>query len=348
MDAFFAAVEVREHPEYKGKPVIVGGLPEHRGVVSTCSYEARKYGIHSAMPSKTAVKLCPHAIFIRPHFELYKRASNRIKEIFYKFTDCVQMVSVDEAYLDVTENKLIEKSATKLANMIKQEIYNQTKLIASAGVSYNKFLAKIASEMDKPDGLFVITPDKCRTVLDNLKIEKFHGIGKVTAKKMKSLGIFTGKDLLKWSQQDLIRHFGKIGKFYYEVVRGIDNRAVGESAKRKSYGKESTFYQDIGDVNVMIEYLSKTAKRISENLKAKNLKARTITVKIKYEDFELNTRSKTLYQATSDYKTIFKTSQDLLIKNLNKNKKIRLLGISVANFDPKLRYVQLLLNFGED
>ncbi len=347
MDAFFAAVEIRENPLLKGKPVIVGGLPERRGVVSTCSYEARKYGIHSAMPSATAVKLCPHAVFLRPNFELYSRVSREIKSIFYEFTDIVQSVSIDEAYLDVTQNKLSEQSATRIAQMIKRRIYEKTKLTASAGVSYNKFLAKIASEMDKPDGLFVITPNDSIKILDNLKIEKFHGIGKVTAKKMKSLGIFTGKDLRKWSLSDLVRHFGKVGKFYYDVVRGIDNRTLTERAKRKSYGKESTFYQDIDDVNTMIDYLRKTAKRISERLKEKKMRGRTITLKIKYADFELNTRSKTLFEPTNDFETIFHTAKMLLINNLIKDKKVRLLGISISNFNEKLKYVQLLLDFGE-
>ncbi len=345
MDAFFAAIEIRENPNLKGKPVIVGGLPDKRGVVSTCSYEARRYGIHSAMPSITAIKLCPEAIFLKPNFDLYRQVSQQIKNIFLQFTNIVQSVSIDEAYLDVTQNKLDEVSATKIARLIKQKIYEETKLTASAGVSYNKFLAKIASELDKPNGLFVITPQNAIQVLDNLAIEKFHGIGKVTAKKMKNLGIYTGKDLRKWRLNDLIRHFGKIGKFYYEVVRGIDERAVTTKSERKSYGKESTFYKDIQDKALMLNFFEKTAKRISENLKAKKLLGKTITIKIKYADFTTVTRSKTLQTYTNAYEEIFNTAKTLLLANLIENKKVRLLGITVSNFEKKQRYYQLYFNF---
>jgi DNA polymerase-4 len=348
MDAFFAAVEQRENPEYAGKPIIVGGMPDKRGVVATCSYEARKYGIHSAMPSALAIKLCPKAIFLRPRFDLYKKISLQIREIFNKYTHKIEVVSIDEAYLDVTENKLNEKSATVLAKMIKKEIFNKTHLTASAGVSYNKFLAKIASEMKKPDGLFVIPPDKAEIILENLKIEKFHGIGKVTAQKMKKLGIFTGKDLKKRELAELVRLFGKVGEFYYNVVRGIDNREVKNSTKRKSYGKESTFTRDLSDLPEMLDYLKKTTKTICQGLKNRKNKIKTVSVKIKYSDFQTVIRSKTLMDFTNDFEAIFPVVKNLFLNNVIEDKKIRLLGVSVSNFLKKYRYYQLVLPFDKE
>lgn len=347
MDAFFAAAEIRENPQYRGKPVIVGGAPDKRGVVSTCSYEARKYGIHSAMASALAVRLCPHAIFLRPHFELYSSISKQIREIFYKYSDLVEPVSIDEAYLDVTQNKLNIKSATILAKKIKAEIFEQTKLTASAGVSYNKFLAKIASEMNKPDGLFVVRPQDSEKILNELPISKFHGIGKVTAAKMKNLGIYFGKDLKRVDLNELTRHFGKVGKFYYNVVRGEDNRIVGAVSKRKSYGKESTFYEDIDDLKTMQTYLKKVAYQISEALKKRNLIAKTINIKIKYADFEVAVRSETISDMTNDPNMIYFIAKKLLLKNLNRDKKVRLLGISLSNLmeKAKVKYIQLVFDF---
>ena len=347
MDAFFAAAEIRENPQYKGKPVIVGGNPHKRGVVSTCSYEARKYGIHSAMPAITALRLCPHAIFLRPNFDLYSSISRQIREIFYMFTDVVEPVSIDEAYLDVTENKFGEKSATILARKIKKEIFAQTKLTASAGVSYNKFLAKIASEMDKPDGLFVIRPQDSEKILNNLPIGKFHGIGKVTEAKMKNMNIYNGRDLKKQTLQSLINHFGRVGEFYYNVVRGIDNRKVGNFTKRSSYGKEGTFEKDIDDINIMLDYMKRTSERIAVGLQKKNIHGKTISIKVKYADFKVITRNRTLEEWTNDADVIYEVVKNLLIKNLDKNKKVRLLGVSLSNIENKnkVKYIQLLFDF---
>lgn len=331
MDAFFAAVEIREHPEYRGKPIIVGGSPKSRGVVSTCSYEARKYGIHSAMASSLAAKLCPKAIFVRPHFELYKQASEKIRKIFAEFTNIIEPVSIDEAYLDVTKNKKNMVSATNIAKLIKTKIYQKTKLTASAGVSYNKFLAKIASDLDKPDGLVVITPERALRVLKKLPIGQFYGIGKVTEKKMKNLGIYHGKDLLKWSKMELVKHFGKAGNYFYNVVRGKDERPVQTTYKRKSLGKERTFSHDIKDINLMKKFLEELSGQISEKLIEKNIKGKTITLKIKYSDFTLKTRSLTVNEYLQKQKDIYYFASNLLDKNLIPGKKIRLLGISISN-----------------
>jgi DNA polymerase-4 len=331
MDAFFAAVEVRDHPEYKGKPVVVGGSPQSRGVVSTCSYEARKFGIHSAMASSIAYKLCPHAIFVHGRFEEYKKASQQIQTIFFEVCDQVEMVSIDEGYLDVTENKWNEKSATNIAKWIKNKIFQTTKLTASAGVSYNKFLAKIASDLNKPDGLVVIPPQKAMEVLDTLPIRKFHGIGKVSEKKMLDLGIKNGLELRKWSLLDLNKHFGKVGTFYYNVVRGIDEREVKTYHVRKSIGKERTFAEDIAEPEKLLIFLQNCAHDISQKLQEKGAKAKTVTLKIKFANFDIITKSKTAPQAVQEDFIIFQIVRDMFLLNLQDKRKIRLLGISVSN-----------------
>ena len=331
MDAFFAAVEIRDHPEYKGKPLIVGGSPNSRGVVSTCSYEARKYGIHSAMPSAKAYKLCPQAIFVHGRFDAYREASDQIRKIFFEYTDLVQPVSIDEAYLDVTSNKKNIRSATHIAREIKQKIFEKTKLTASAGVSYNKFLAKIGSDMDKPDGLVVIPPEKAAEILENLPIRKFHGIGKAGEKNMKKIGIKTGADLKKWSLKDLIKHFGKMGSHYYYIVRGIDNSEVTTDRIRKSLGTERTFVEDLNDKVKLLEFLEKSADKISSKMKKEKFRARTLTLKIKFANFDVITKSKTLTSGFDDFQIIRNYAQELLLENFNERRKIRLLGISVSN-----------------
>jgi len=331
MDAFFAAVEVCDHPEYKGKPLIVGGDPGSRGVVATCSYEARKYGIHSAMASAIAYKLCPQAIFVHGRYDVYSNISNQIREIFDEYSNLVEPVSIDEAYLDVTYNKKGIKSATLIAQEIKKRIFKETRLTASAGVSYNKFLAKVASDMDKPDGLVVIPPKKAREVLETLPIGKFHGIGKVTEKKMKNLGIHCGKDLKAQSLEELVRHFGKTGKYYYYVVRGIDKREVTPARERKSIGNENTFAVDLDDLEVMKEYLLKCSEKIEERMKKHDAIGRTITLKIKYPDFYQATRSRTINKPTNDKNIIYGTVTELLEETLVKQCSVRLLGISVSN-----------------
>ncbi|HEX37315.1 MAG TPA: DNA polymerase IV [Candidatus Cloacimonetes bacterium] len=333
MDAFFAAVEVRDHPEYKGKPLIVGGDPGSRGVVATCSYEARKYGIHSAMASAIAYKLCPHAIFVHGRYEVYSQISKQIRGIFDEFSHLVEPVSIDEAYLDVTYNKKGMKSATLIAKEIKKRILEKTKLTASAGVSYNKFLAKVASDMEKPDGLVVIPPEKAKEVLEKLPIGKFYGIGKITEKKMKNLGIHCGKDLKAQSLEELVRHFGKTGKYYYYVVRGIDKREVTPERERKSIGNENTFAVDLDDPDAMKDYLQQCAEKIEERMKKHNALGRTITLKIKYPDFYQATRSRTINKPTNDKHIIYSTATKLLDETLVKQCRVRLLGISVSNLE---------------
>ncbi len=349
MDAFFAAVEQRDFPELRGKPVVIGGKPNSRGVVSTCSYEARKYGIHSAMPSAFAYRLCPSAIFVRPRFEAYKQASEEVMKIFYEYTDKVEQVSIDEAYLDVTENKFNMKSASIIAEEIRKKIKERTGLTASAGVSYNKFLAKIGSEMNKPDGLTIIRPRDAKDVLENLPIRKFHGIGKKTEEKMKAINVFFGRDLKKISMNEMIERFGKVGYFYYNIVRGKDERIVGKSGKRHSIASESTFAEDIDDVDYMLRYLRRIATKLGDNIQKKKLIAKTVSIKIKYGDFKQITRSYTSPFPINSEKDIYDISKKLLINSLEKDRKIRLLGISISNIINKEKEVyQLILPFYEE
>ncbi|HEY9663708.1 MAG TPA: DNA polymerase IV, partial [Allocoleopsis sp.] len=266
MDAFYASVEQRDQPRYRGKPIVVGGRPEQRGTVATASYEARQYGIHSAMPSRTARQLCPHLIFVPPRFEVYRGISAQIREIFYRYTDLVEPVALDEAYLDVTENKLNIPSATWIAQAIQTSIYAETGLTASAGVSINKFLAKIASGMNKPSGLFLIAPTEAAAFVEHLPIEQFHGIGEVTAGKMHQLGIMQGADLKQWSEADLVRHFGKPGQFFYRIARAQDNRPVNPNRERKSIGVETSFAVDLDSHAAAIEELGKLVPLLKERL----------------------------------------------------------------------------------
>ena len=265
MDAFYASVEQRDFPEYVGKPIVVGGKPEGRGgVVATASYEARKFGIRSAMPSKKALQLCPHVIFVYPRFAAYKEASKKIREIFERYTDLIEPLSLDEAFLDVTENKKGITSAIEIAKQIKLAIKEEVNLTASAGVSSSKFVAKIASDMNKPDGLTFIAPEKIEEFMEKLPVEKFFGVGKVTADKMKGMGIHKGSDLKKMTEEELVHSFGKPGRFYYKIVRGIDNRAVQPHRETKSMGAEDTFAEDLTTLEAMNEELDKIAELEAE------------------------------------------------------------------------------------
>jgi DNA polymerase-4 len=332
MDAFYASIEQRDNPSLKGKPVIVGGDPDRRGVVSTCSYEARKYGIRSAMPSKTAIRLCPHAVFLHPRFDVYKKVSKQFISICHDYTDIVEPLSLDEAFLDVTENKKNVTSATVIAMEIKKRIFNETGLTASAGVSYNKFLAKTASEINKPDGIAVIHPDRAETFLESMPIGKFFGIGKVSEKRMIALGINNGFDLKKTPLEKLTKHFGKAGKFYYDIVRGIDDRPVMPAREKKSYGREITLDEDILDMDLIRSILTDIALELESALKRKNIKGRTVTLKVKYFDFQLATRSTTLEVPVDNAQAILEEIFPLLEHTEAGRKKIRLLGISISNF----------------
>jgi DNA polymerase-4 len=339
MDAFYASVEQRDNPEYRGKPLIVGGSPEGRGgVVAAASYEVRKFGVRSAMPSKKAKQLCPHAIFVYPRFAAYKEVSLKIREIFHRYTDLIEPLSLDEAYLDVTEDKLGIGSAIEIAKEIKKAIKEELNLTASAGVSSSKFVAKIASDIQKPDGLTFIGPSKIEAFMEALPVEKFFGVGKVTSDKMKRMHIFTGADLKKLTEEELVKHFGKVGHFYFKIVRGIDNRIVQPDRETKSVGAEDTFSYDLQEIEEMNIELAKIAKLVHHRLERYHLQGRTITLKIKYHDFKQITRNQSFNVPLSDYDTIIATAKILLLKTEPENKKIRLLGISLSNFgEPKIK-----------
>jgi DNA polymerase-4 len=333
MDAFYASVEQRDNPEYRGKPLVVGGLPQGRGgVVAAASYEARKFGIRSAMPSKKALELCPDVLFVYPRFPAYKEVSGQIREIFRRHTDLIEPLSLDEAYLDVTEDKQNIGSAIEIARQIRQAIKTELRLTASAGVSINKFVAKIASDINKPDGLTFIAPSQVEAFMEQLAVEKFYGVGKVTADKMKKMGLFTGADMKKLTEEELVNRFGKAGRFYYDIVRGIDERAVQPDRETKSVAAEDTFAYDLTHVEEMNTELDKIAQIVCGRLQKYELKGRTITLKIKYSDFKQITRSLSLPQAVNDFETVAATSKQLLAGTDLVDKKIRLLGISLSNF----------------
>lgn len=345
MDAFYASVEQRDFPEFKGKAIAVGGSPDGRGVVTTASYEARKYGVKSAMSSWQALQLCPHLIFTHPRFEVYKEVSYHIREIFKRYTDKIEPLSLDEAYLDVTENKIDSNSAIDIAKEIKEAIKTELNLTASAGVSINKFIAKIASDMNKPDGLTFIGPSKVISFLETLPVEKFFGVGKVTAAKMHRMGIRTGLDLKQKSETFLFKHFGKTGRFYYKMVRGIDHRPVVADRQSKSIGAEDTFENDIHHLEVLEEKLKLIAEKVAKRLAVKQLKGKTLTLKVKFSDFEQITRNHSFSAYIADDATIAQTAIELLHKIDLDDKKIRLLGITLSNFpiESKFKEEQLRL-----
>ena len=331
MDAFFASVEQRDNPSLLGLPVIVGGKPDSRGVVAACSYEARKFGVHSAMPSSTAYRLCPKAIFVAPRFDAYREASLQINEIFKQFTKLVEPLSLDEAYLDVTDIAGRSHSATAVAAEIKSEIKSNVNLTASAGVSYNKFLAKIASDMDKPDGLFVIKPDKAEAFVEQLEIRKFFGVGKVTEKKMHSLGIFIGADLKKLDLVQLQTQFGRSGSYFYNIVRGIDDRPVRARRQRKSIGKETTFADNVVDKREIWDTLQNIAEKLEIIMREKQIIARTVTLKAKYANFQLITRSQTTTDRVLTSANILSILPKLLKKTEVGKRPIRLIGVTLSN-----------------
>lgn len=291
MDAFYASVEQRDNPDIRGLPVVVGGKPNGRGVVAACSYEARAFGIHSAMPSAEAGRRCPHAVFVTPRFGVYQQASRSIHEVFREFTDVVEPLSLDEAYLDVTRNTLFGGSAWKLAGEIRQLILERTGLVASAGVSYNKFLAKIASDYKKPDGLYCILPEQGEQFVAGLPVGRIHGVGRVTEARMHALGIYTGGDLRRWSEQELAAEFGKSSAYYYRLARGIDHRPVRASRTRKSLGSERTFSSNITHDGHMLEVLRSLTDELLQELSEKQLCASTMSVKVRFSDFSTFTRA---------------------------------------------------------
>jgi DNA polymerase-4 len=334
MDAFYASVEQRDNPELKGKPVVVGGDPHARGVVAACSYEARKFGIHSAMPAATAHRLCPNAIFIRSRFDVYRSVSARIREIFCEYTDLVEPLSLDEAFLDVTQNKKGIPLATLIARDIKKQIFHRTGgLTASAGVSFNKFIAKVASDLNKPDGITVITPGMAAEFIEKLPIRKFFGVGKVTEEKMLNLGIRTGVDLKRYEREQLIALFGKSGGYFHDIAHGLDDRPVEPDRIRKSMGQETTLLEDIDDRERMLEILAEIAADLENDLNKSGRKGRTITLKIKYADFQQITRSVTLDQPADSAAIMMAQVSQLILKTEAGKRKVRLLGIAISNFE---------------
>jgi len=330
MDAFYASVEQRDNPELQNKALAVGGGSE-RGVVAAASYEARKFGIRSAMSGEVARRLCPHLIFVKPRFSIYKEVSKVVHSIFYQYTDLVEALSLDEAYLDVTNNKKGIPSATLIAEEIRIKIYELTGLTASAGISINKFLAKVASDYNKPNGQKTIPPEEVINFLSDLDVRKYHGVGKVTADKMYRKGWYTGADLRNQSLSTLEKHFGKSGQFFYNVVRGIHLSPVRPQRKPKSVGAERTFDENISSEVFMVSRLEDIASALGHRLLNTKVSGKTITLKIKYSDFVSQTRSKTVPYYTADIAVILETAKELLFQEKLKNS-VRLLGISLSNF----------------
>lgn len=331
MDAFFASVEQRDHPELKGKPLAVG-FDGPRGVVATASYEARKFGVHSAMSMAKAKQLCPSLIIVNSDHHHYSQVSHEIHEIFREYTDLIEPISIDEAFLDVTDNKKKMESAVDLAMEIKRKIHEKTKLTASAGISYNKFLAKIASDYRKPDGLFCIPPDEALDFIAQLPIEKFWGIGPKTASRMHQMGIFNGSQLRQVSRSHLIEVFGKAGAIYYSFSRGIDDRPVIVEHERKSVGCEQTFLEDLTLRGQLIIELYHTVMELVERIEKSGFKGKTLTLKVKYSDFSQITRSTTGNQILSSKDNILPLAKNLLQSiEFSPTHPIRLLGLSVSN-----------------
>lgn len=346
MDAFYASVEQMDNPALRGKPVAVGGS-ENRGVVSAASYEARKFGVRSAISGVLAKKYCPEIIFVRPRFDRYKEISTKIHKIFHEYTNLVEPLSLDEAYLDVTQNKKGNPSASLLAQEIRLRILNEVGLTASAGISVNKFVAKIASDINKPNGQKTVNPDEILEFLEELPIRKFYGVGKVTTEKMYQLGIFTGLDLKSKSEEFLEKHFGKSGLFYYNVVRGIHNSEVKAHRITKSVAAEHTFDVNLSSEIFMLEQLDRIATSLEKRLKKHKLSGKTVTLKIKYSDFTQQTRSKTLPYFISDKSLILEIVEELLYQEKMKDS-VRLLGISLNNLnneEKKAVVVQLKFSF---
>jgi DNA polymerase-4 len=346
MDAFYASIEQRDNPDLRGKPVAVGGSSD-RGVVAAASYEARKFGVRSAMASKIAIRKCPHLVFVKPRFDAYKYVSQQIKNIFADYTPLIEPLSLDEAYLDVTENLKGMRSATHIAQEIKQRIVETTQLTASAGVSYNKFLAKLASDFRKPNGLYVIQPNEGEAFVATLPVERFHGVGRVTSEKMNKMGILTGEDLKSKTEVFLRTHFGKIGSYYFNIARGIDDRPVESDRIRKSVGSENTFEQDLETLAEMEQGLLSLIEDVWKWCTRTQIYGRTVTLKIKFNDFQTITRSRSAFLPIREKALFEKITFELLEENFPLDKPVRLLGVSLHNLGDEhpTEGQQLTLNF---
>ena len=345
MDAFFASVEQRDNPDLRGKPVAVGGS-RARGVVAAASYEAREFGVRSAMPSSVAARKCPNLIFVPPRFEVYKEVSQQIRDIFYAYTDLVEPLSLDEAFLDVTENKRQMNSATDIAREIRQRIYDETGLTASAGISVNKFIAKVASDINKPNGQKLIHPTQIDDFTANLEIKRFFGIGRVTTEKLNGMGIHTGADLRKYTRPELVQLFGKSGRYYYHICRGEDERPVRPDRIRKSVGAERTYSEDLSELAGQLDALRRIAEEVGRRMKQGNYRGKTITIKLRYSDFTTQTRSRSIDHFTDKEAEIYTIASELL-EGHPRAQALRLLGISVSNLDTEIQSTggQLTLDF---
>ncbi|MGY3778270.1 DNA polymerase IV [Isobaculum melis] len=349
MDAFFASVEERDHPEYIGKPLIIARHPKEtagRGVVTTANYEARKYGVHSAMSAQKAYELCPNGIFVPGNMQKYRDISSEIHQIFREYTDLIEPRSLDEAYLDVTDNKKGITSATVVAKMIQKDIYETLHLTSSAGVSYNKFIAKLASDFQKPRGITVIPPEDALAFLQALPIEKFHGIGKKTAEKMQSFAIYTGADLYQYNEMDMIQKFGKMGYSFYRKVRGIDNSPVQPQIERKSIGREHTYGKFLTTEEQVQQELRQLANAVAASLKKHQQHGRTVVIKVRYADYHTVTKRKSLAVYLKNEADILFYADELWSEVQGLEKEIRLLGITVTNLDPlSFENIQLPLEY---
>lgn len=347
MDAFYASVEQRDNPQLRGKPVIVGGRPDGRGVVAACSYEAREFGVHSAMPSAEAVRRCPNAIFVKSRFDVYRQVSQQIHGVFREFSSLVEPLSLDEAYLDVTDSDLLGGSAVRIAKEIKLMILQRTGLVASAGVSYNKFLAKIASDVDKPDGLYCILPENGERFVADLPIGRFYGVGAATEARMHELGIQNGADLRHWRLSDLEQQFGKSAQYYFNVARGIDNREVRSSRTRKSIGSETTFLNNLTKPEDMLEHLERLCEKLFLKLVERDLRCTTVSIKVRFANFETLTRAHSIQTGISTVEQASRMLPFLLNKALDgqQHVSVRLLGVSVSGLleASSVQYTQLEL-----
>jgi len=345
MDAFFASVEQRDNPDLRGKPVAVGGS-RARGVVAAASYEAREFGVRSAMPSSVAARKCPNLIFVPPRFEVYKEVSQQIRDIFYAYTDLVEPLSLDEAFLDVTENKRQMNSATDIAREIRQRIYDETGLTASAGISVNKFIAKVASDINKPNGQKLIHPTQIDDFTANLEIKRFFGIGRVTTEKLNRMGIHTGADMRQYTRPELVQLFGKSGRYYYHICRGEDERPVRPDRIRKSVGAERTYSEDLSELAGQMDALRRIAEEVGRRMKQGKYRGKTITMKLRYSDFTTQTRSRSIDHFTDKEAEIYTISSELL-EGHPRAQALRLLGISVSNLDTEIQSTggQLTLDF---
>lgn len=343
MDAFFASVEQMDNPKYAGRPLIVGGTPEGRGVVAACSYEARKFGIHSAMSAANAIRHCPHALFVRPRKDRYQEVSSQVMGIFRESAPVIEPLSLDEAFLDISDTHTSLDSASTTADNIRSRVFHEVGLTCSAGVSHNKFLAKIASDINKPDGLTIIRPEESNDFLAALPIGKFFGVGKVTEKKMHALGVRKGADLFRFTKKELERFFGKAGIFFYDIVRGIDDRPVQVSRGRKSIGTETTMHEDVLNLQEIKDILTSLSKKVAQSLQKKECGGTTVTLKVRYHDFITVTRSHTLTVPLFSAEEIMQHIPDLLQSTEAGNTAIRLLGITISNLSDKSQKIPLQL-----